>query len=402
MAVEDRVLSFFPDMLPSRPCENMEKMQVKHLLTMATGHTQEPKLEQFPDWTYRFLSSYVPQEPGSKFLYNTPASYLLSAIVQRVSGLPVAEYLRPRLFEPLGIVDYWWEKSPEGITTGGVGCNLRTEDMAKFGLFYLNRGKWNGKQLLHPAWIDASTVKQMDNMCHSMADHDDWGAGYGYQFWMCAPKKSYRADGAFGQICLFLPEQDALVVMTGASTTVNAILDAIYEILLPAMAQAPLPDDPIAQKELEEKLSSLSLHPPYGAAAPADSALLRFSDTQWKLSANLLDWSHIQLHFGERPTVTLFQGKNSCTLPIGSGSWADGLTYAQEKAVGKVSSNTNFYQRVSCAGAWAGNEYVLKMIYRNTPYVDILRFVFDGRGPVIQYTRNVSFQAEYPLEIFCR
>lgn len=398
LTVDDPVLSFFPGVLPSRPCENMEKMKVKHLLTMATGHTEPPNVEPYDNWAYRFLSSYVPLEPGSKFQYNTAASHMLSAIIQKLSGKTLEEYLRPRLFEPLGIVDYWWEKSSQGITTGGFGCNLKTEDMAKFGLFYLNKGKWNGKQLLDPAWIEASTSWQVDNRCHS---NGDWGAGYGYQFWMCQPENTYRADGAFGQLCVTMPDQDALVIITGATTAEAALMDPIWEILMPAMTESPLPSDPQSQNLLEEKLGKLTLCPPYGTLNPEDMSLLRFSDIQWELSANLPGFTQLQLHFGDSPVVTLCQGKYACTLPIGTGCWADGFTFAQEKAPGKISSNTSLYQRVSCAGAWEGNDYILKMIYRNTPYEDTLRFVFRESGPIIHFRRNVSFQPEYPLTIFC-
>ena len=397
-SIDDPVLSFFPNVLPARPCEGMEKMRLRHLLTMSTGHLKVPEIEPASNWAYEFLSSYVPLEPGSRFSYNTAASHLLSMIVQKTSGKTVEEYLRPRLFEPLGITGYWWEKSAEGFTTGGYGCNLKTEDMAKFGLFYLNKGKWNGKQLLDPAWIEASTTSQIDSRCHSGGD---WGAGYGYQFWMCQPEESYRADGAFCQLCIVLPKQDALVAVTGATVAASALLDPIWEVLLPAMQDESLPPDPQAQQQLEEKLRGLTLLPPYGAPLPENSALTRFSDLRWELSANLPGFSHLQLHMGEAPSITLHQGKYTCTLPIGVGCWKDGLTFAQEQAAGKITPNTDLYQRVSCAGAWEGDEYILKMVYRNTPYVDLLRFVFNQYGPVIHYRRNVSFHAENPLQIFC-
>ena len=210
-----------------------------------------------------------------------------------------------------------------------------------------------------------------------------------------------RADGAFGQLCVVMPDQDALVVVTGATTAEAALMDPMWEILMPAMAGSPLPANPQAQQLLEEKLSGLTRRPPYGAPQPEDRSLLRFSDVQWALSANLPDFSHLQLHFGENPSVTLCQGKYSCTLPIGTGCWADGFTFAQEKVAGKISTNTSLYQRVSCAGAWEGNDYLLKMIYRNTPYEDTLRFTFQENGPIIHFRRNVSFQPEYPLTIFC-
>ena len=137
--LSDRVISFFPDRLPCAPCENMQKMEIRHLINMCTGHDIEPPLLG-EDRVYQFLTSYVALEPGSRFLYNTPATYMLSAILQTVTGQTVFEYLQPRLFGPLGIENIWWESCPKGINAGGFGLNLKTEDIAKFSVFLLQKG----------------------------------------------------------------------------------------------------------------------------------------------------------------------------------------------------------------------------------------------------------------------
>jgi CubicO group peptidase (beta-lactamase class C family) len=202
--VEDSVLSFFPDDAPAEMNDNLKAMKVKHLLTMSSGHvkdTIQPMRKSTDTWAKTFLSQPVEREPGTFFLYNTGATYMLSAIVQKTTGQPLIKYLRPRLFDPLGIVGEDWEMDPQGINTGGYGLRVRTEDIAKFGQLYLQKGKWNGKQLIPSEWIDQATKTQIISNSSKPSrprEEDDWAQGYGYQFWRCRPG-GYRADGAFGQ-----------------------------------------------------------------------------------------------------------------------------------------------------------------------------------------------------------
>jgi len=150
LSPDDYVTSFF-DVSGIDLCGNMKKMKVRHLLTMSTGHRPNADfIFSTDDCVTAFLSSNVPEEPGSDFLYNTGATYMISAIVHKVTGLPVYEYLKPRLFDKLGIDNIWWEACPKGIPYGGFGLHLHTEDIAKFGQFLLDNGRYNGEQLLDP------------------------------------------------------------------------------------------------------------------------------------------------------------------------------------------------------------------------------------------------------------
>ena len=144
LSLTDKLVDFFPEHLPAGPCENMRKITVKHLLTMNTGHETEP-WHTSDCWEKEFLRSYVEHEPGTHFLYNTFGTYMLSAIVQKVTGKKLLDYLREKLMDPLGMSpDIWTEESPSGVATGGYGLNVRVEDIAKLGQFYLQRGKWEG------------------------------------------------------------------------------------------------------------------------------------------------------------------------------------------------------------------------------------------------------------------
>src|SRR5207237_1000798 len=192
------------------PGANLKAMRIRDLLRMNTGHQTEPPRKPGEPWTRTFLSQPVPFKPGTHFLYNTSATYMLSAAVQKATGQTVLDYLKPRLFDPLGIEDPAWETSPQGISTGGFGLSVRTEDIANFGQLYLRKGKWHGKQLVPEAWVDAATAPQTSNGSNPKSD---WDQGYGYQFWRCR-HGAYRGDGAFGQFCIVLPEQDAVLAIT--------------------------------------------------------------------------------------------------------------------------------------------------------------------------------------------
>ncbi|MCA9056922.1 MAG: serine hydrolase, partial [Planctomycetaceae bacterium] len=183
--IDDKVVSFFPDDLPAEPSENLAAMRVRDLLTMSTGHDSEPRMTPDTPWVRTFLAHPVPNRPGSKFLYNTPATYMQSAIVQKVTGQTVLEYLRPRLFEPLGIENPEWQTSPQGISLGGYGLFVRTEDIAKFGQLYRQKGNWNGKQLIPAEWIEQATSRQVANDQAPSGRNPDWREGYGFQFWQC-------------------------------------------------------------------------------------------------------------------------------------------------------------------------------------------------------------------------
>jgi CubicO group peptidase (beta-lactamase class C family) len=187
---------------------------------------------------------------------------MCSAIVQRVTGQKVIDYLTPKLFTPLGIEAITWETCPRGINTGGWGLSIQTEGLAKFGQLYLQKGKWNGHEILPAAWVEEATTKhiqQPDPVKPSRPhEENDWLQGYGYQFWRCR-HNAFRGDGAFGQFTIVLPEQDAVVAITGESGDLQGELDLVWEHLLPAMKDAPLPADNTAQTRLREKLGALAL-----------------------------------------------------------------------------------------------------------------------------------------------
>lgn len=254
-SIDDTVLKFFPEEAPKEPSDKLKAMRVRDLLTMSTGHQDEPKVRDIKDqtWVKTFLNHPVPHKPGAHFQYNTPATFMLSAIVQKTTGQTVVEYLKPRLFDPLGIEDPQWEANPEGITLGGYGLHVRTEDIAKFGQLYLQKGQWNGKPLIPAEWVAMATTKQVSN---GSDPTKDWDQGYGFQFWR-SRHNAYRGDGKDGQFCIVLPDQDTVIAITANTGNMQAQLNVVWDELLPAFHDAPLPENADEQAKLKELCDKL-------------------------------------------------------------------------------------------------------------------------------------------------
>lgn len=260
LKLDDPVLKFFPELAPADPSDNLKAMTVRDLLTMSGGHDKEPKLKLDGPLVKEFLAHPVTHKPGTHFAYNTLGSYTLSAIVTKVTGQKVVDYLKPRLFDPLGIENPQWGTSTEGYSQGGYGLSVVTEDIAKFGQLYLQKGKWNGKQLISEKWVEMATSKQVDNSQAPSGKNADWRQGYGFQFWRCQ-HNCFRGDGKDGQFCIVMPEQDAVIAITALTGNMQKEIDVIWDNLLPAFKTASLPADPTELAKLKETEGNLTAHP---------------------------------------------------------------------------------------------------------------------------------------------
>ena len=261
LKLTDKLCDIFPDLLPENPSENLLKADIYSLLTMSCGHETEPSglCAEGEDWERVFLAHDFKYKPGTMFQYNSIGSNMLAAILKRKTGKDLTEYLRPRLLEPLGI-DFICKKLPDGVEMGGGGGQMRAEDMAKFIQFFLQRGVWDGKHLLNENWFDRATVKQIETVNPVFTNHDsNWRLGYGFQMWRCIPDGLYRADGAFGQFGVVVPDKDAVIIATSASTYPDDLLNLMWKHLLPGMKDGELPADPAAQQKLEHCLSEAKL-----------------------------------------------------------------------------------------------------------------------------------------------
>jgi CubicO group peptidase (beta-lactamase class C family) len=261
IALDDPVLKFFPEEAPGDPNEHLKAMRVRDLLSMSGGHEVEPKFDLAAGPTVRgFLEHPVTHAPGSFFRYNSPGSYLLSAIVTKATGQTVLDYLKPRLFEPLGIRNPEWGNTAEGYSFGGYGLFLRTEDIAKFGQLYLQKGRWDDRPILSEAWVEEATRKQVENAKAPSGRTSDWQQGYGFQFWRCQ-HGAFRGDGRDGQICLVMPGQDAVIAITAQTGQMQTELDLVWEHLLPAFGDGPLPKNEAELAKLRQVSAGLISHP---------------------------------------------------------------------------------------------------------------------------------------------
>ncbi len=392
LSIDDRVLSFFPDDVPAEISPNLSAMRVRHLLSMSTGHAMDttPLLFEGGDnWIKTFLSLPVEHEPGTFFLYNTGATYMLSAIIQKITGMKLIDYLTPRLLEPLGIEDTWWEESPQGINMGGFGFNVKTEDIACFGQMYLQRGLWNGKQILSEAWVELASSKHISN---GTDPNSDWAQGYGFQFWRCR-HNAYRGDGAFGQYCIVMPEQDAVLAITSGVGDMQQPLNFVWDMLLPAMGDTPLPENSAAQTALMAKLASLEFAPPPGESASPTAA--RVSGRDYKADANDLQMERLCFEFGDSSFTAVFTvaGKDH-PMTGGYGRWEEGSTNI-------IAINRNFPEkehRCVTSGVWtAENTFTITTRFYETPFYGTVIIQFETDHLTMESFPNVAFVMKHEL-----
>ncbi|WP_372635810.1 serine hydrolase domain-containing protein [Cohnella sp.] len=325
LSLDDKVARYFPDDLPDGTSPLLEEMRVRDLLTMSTGHAKDTVplgSDQYDDnWAKAILGQPVVHPPGTHFVYNSGATYLLAVILHRVTGVPLLEYLGPRLFEPLGIADATWEKCPRGFAVGGWGLSIAVEDIAKFGLLYLQNGIWEGKRILPEGWVEEATSKHIDNGSDA---NNDWNQGYGYQFWRCR-HGAYRGDGAFGQFCIVLPEQAAVIAVTSGTGNMGGIMQAVWDNLLPAMGPEPVGEDVRAAQSLTERLRSLRYGPP-AAEASNPAAEQRMNGIAYRLDANQAQLQSIAFSFADdRVSVTMANPRGEQRIAAGRGVWLESV-----------------------------------------------------------------------------
>ena len=225
LSIEEKLTDVFAEDLPEVVDEHLQKATVRDLLTMCLGQRdgalmgeQRPYYEE-TDWVKMSLALPFVQDPGKEFVYNNVGPYLAGILVQRRAGCDLVSYLKPRLFDPLGLHRPTWEVDPLGNTFGAGGLFLNAEEFHKFGLLYLQEGRWNGRQLIPKDWVYESTRKQVEN---------GTPYGYGYLFWG-GPDEIFRADGKYGQLSMIMRQRDAVVTILAECRDGEALHKAVYE-----------------------------------------------------------------------------------------------------------------------------------------------------------------------------
>ena len=399
--LDDKVVDFFPEHLPAEISPNLAAMTVKDLLTMRTGHRTGLSGGEWRyltgSWIEAFLNEPVVERPGTRFVYSSGSSYMLSAIVTKLTGQTVSDYLEPRLFRPLGMGEISWDVSPEGISTGGNGLSCSAEDMMKFSVLHLQDGMWNGQQVIPADWVRATRhnhvgefeMMSFDGKRYRPADPagvPDIRPGYGYQWWM-TPHGGTRAAGVFGQYYILLPEQRAAITITAAlPLSEKRLLSTVWAELFPALTQ---PGSAAADAALSSRLATLAMPVEAGAlqsprASEISGRTIRFAPNANHVSEASLSFAAGHCEF----RLVDHRGTHRITLGLGHG--IEGQTTMSGQDLHHA------YQpdlmRVIASGVWRDEAtFVMTWRYVETVFCDtvILRI----EGDTVELDRSVNVNA---------
>ncbi len=356
VSFDEPVIAYFPELDGEITDPRTRAMLVRHLATMASGHLDDTwgrAVATDPASPVRGFLLWPPdRDPGSVFTYNQSATYTLATIVQRRTGQTVTQYLDSRLLARLGAGPLRAEQYPAGQEAGFTGMFATTDTIALLGQLYLQRGMWDGAPLLAPEWVAAATSVRIPTKGHALATRPDWAQGYGYQMWMS--RHGYRFDGARGQLCVVLPEQDAVIAMTAGSGDMQAMLDAVWEQLLPGFADAPLPSAG-TEARLQDRLRRLALPAFEARAAPADPGL--WASATFVPDAACFDQQRSLVAVtagpsGGRWQATLHEVDFDLTVDLGHGTWAQNQSPPH-----------------ACSGGWLDDGTLrFEIIFLETPF----------------------------------
>lgn len=413
LRTRDPVVGFFPRETPDPVGANLAAMTVEHLLTMSTGQSGPgwEDIDKGRDWVRAFLRIPVVDAPGTVFRYDSGASYMLSAIVQQLTGQTLFDYLTPRLFVPLGL-SARWEQCPMGRNLGSSGLSATTETVAKLGQLYLQRGRWNGRQLLPARWIDDATAEHIaaplswgpaawgvlegvdpqrdpEGAARRVREGSDYYQGYGYQFWRTR-HNGYRALGFMGQYAIVLPDVDAVVAITSETDDVTDLLaDLVWQHLLPAMHAQPLAPQPAAVARLRAELADPMLALPPGA--PSSPIAARCSGWTFRLEPNALGAERVSLTFEARQaTFALDVAGTRHAVPCGIDRWIDGVTSLPGTPPGLPALHPA-PSRIAGSGAWTDST-TFEMVWRYTemPHHDTVTCTFTDDGITVRFMNSIA------------
>ncbi len=397
LSPDDKVISFFPNDLPDTVSDWLRELTVKDVLMMSDGQDPDPSFNvaaKDTNWIKGFLATPILHEPGTQFLYNSLGTYMLSAIVQKVTGQKTIDYLRPRFFDPLGIHGMDWETDLQGINTGGWGLRLKTEDMAKFAELFLQNGKWNGKQVLPAGWVhEASTMKIMQdpNAPLSKKDSSDWLQGYCYQMWRCR-HNAYRGDGAYGQFMIVMPDEDAALAITAETPDMQEEINLVWKYLLPAFKKDKLPENKVAYSRLQAKIHSLALPLPAKNIEPVAG----INGKTFAASDNDLGIKSISFGFSKNICHVVFENDTAkYSIDFGSGKWDESETMMHGPSLtSSTIENTSMLYPAKIAAAYTWRDaHTLELVLRyiESPHTETYTCHFDGNKLTIDAARSFDF-----------
>lgn len=400
ISLDDKVISFFKDKLPDTVSTHLAALTIKDLITMSAGQSPDPTgaiLRGEADWVKHFLKVPIVDTPGSKFLYNSAATFMLSAIIQKVTGEKLVDYLNTRLFRPLGIFDIDWELNPEGINAGGWGLRLKTEDMAKFGQLFLQKGKWQGKQLLSESWVEEASsfkIKNAPDTAIALKAKSDWAQGYCYQMWRCR-NNAYRADGAFGQYIIVMPDQDAVLAITSETSDMQNIQDLVWQYLLPALNNETTASDSKASAVLKTQQSKLALAIP---VFKTSSTATKVSGKTYTLQSNEPGIQKVSFLFKrDQPARLIVQYQTvSDTVMLGNNQWSSSVS-RRSGGMPSLTGTTpppgadGLVTKLAAAYTWNDDQSLeVRLRYTESPHSEVLRFGFNQNNITLRIDNSLK------------
>ncbi len=264
LTLEDRIIDIFSEEAPENPSENLKKLRVRDVLCMGCGMDTMPAPSK--EWIREFLATPVNHEPGTTYMYNSTGSTLLGAIVRKLTGLGLHDYLKPRLFDKIGIDadNLRWIYMPDGMEVGGGGLYATTEDNLRLMKLYADKGVWEGERILSEDYVKKATTLQNESATEANNNPmaKDNHLGYGFQLWMCKPDGVYRADGAMGQFTIVVPDRDMIIAITenaAGAHWAQTTLDTMWEFLSELPDVDRLPENKEASEKLARRMSMLAL-----------------------------------------------------------------------------------------------------------------------------------------------
>ncbi|MAN76554.1 MAG: 6-aminohexanoate hydrolase [Rhizobiales bacterium] len=337
LALDDQIVGFFPDHLPASVPDNLARLQVRHLLTMTSGHERGISggawRQLKTSWIRDYLARPIPYRPGDVFVYDSASSYMLAAIVQKVTGRLLVDYLDEKVFSPMQMSDaIRWDVGPDGVNTGGNGLVCCASDMLKLGIVHLQNGRWNDRIILPEDWVREATSPKLRDVVlgtftgqHYLGPNEleegsvpDRREGYGYHWWI-GPHDSFSANGLFGQYCIVLPKQNAVVAFTGGlHDDDRRVHSIVYDLLRPALGA-------MTAQDFDKRVADLHLAIQPGSAetrnAPANwSGVYGIGDNDHHVQSISLSSSDGQIVFQMK------DHRGSHTIAAGIGCWVESVT----------------------------------------------------------------------------
>lgn len=391
LSVDDALGKYYPEYMNDEIDPRLRDIKVKDILTMRSGFkTQGGMRNSQEHWVKYYLSRPLFADPGTRYSYDSIETYLLSAIVQKITGKTVLELLNERVFRPMGITDVEWERCPEGVVVGGWGIYLSSHSQALFGQLLLQQGEWNGKQLISKEW-----VKEMMTV-RVVRDAND----YGYQIWLCEYPGAWRADGAFGQYIIIVPQKNMVVVLNQCSRSKGwPERSNIWHTVVKNALNCAIEAKPAELKALSDYENSAKL--PLLQGDSTNVLAKRYDGKTFTLNKNKLGWKSVKFGFADGKTIlTIVDAEGAKSdIELGYKKWITselaGYPHYSISAKGRFSGITGPFYTGSCY-AWNVGNLEAKIHYVN--WVTSLKLVFDFDGKQLTIYGLENFPSK-PFEI---